>query len=459
MDLGLTTRTAVVALMFFTPIAVFAQDMPPMAQNTEQKTPPSPSAGAAAQTTPTTPEGTEQKASPAASAAAAQNAPSAPPGTAPKTPIAPRTAATAENTAPTPPGTVAPSVVDTKSVRFDQKQLDQMLAPIALYPDQLVSQILMASTFPLQMVEAARWLENPSNAALKGDALVAALEPMNWDPSIKSIVAFPAIVKLLNKNIEWTNSLGVAFTNQQSDVMAQIQFLRHQARNAGHLASNDKIHCRDDGNNIVIEPAEPNVVYAPYYNPTVVYGTWPWPAYPPIYLSPYYYGLGPLDYAVAWAWGPGWPIIPAFWSWYGVNWGTGGIFVNGGGFSRLAFGHAAWGGGDWHHSGGFVAAGGGARVSGAARAGVAGSTGSRFGGTARVGGAGHWAGGRAGGITHASATRGYRGGHFGGGGGARFGGGGGHGGGGHGGGGHGGAHVAGGGGHGGGGHGGGGRHG
>src|ERR1700687_1581497 len=181
MNLRLTTMTAVVALMLFTPIAGYAQDKPP--------TPP----------------------------------------------------ATAQDIPPAPPGTVAPSAVHTKSHTYTQQKLDQMLAPIALYPDQLVSQILMASTFPLQIVEAARWLDNPSNAALKGDALVSALPPMNWDPSVKSITAFPAIVKMLNKNLDWTNSLGVAFTRQQTAVMAQIQFLRRQAQKAGNLASNDRI--------------------------------------------------------------------------------------------------------------------------------------------------------------------------------------------------------------------------
>ena len=204
MNLRLTTMTAAVALMFFTPIASYAQDIPPA-----------------------------------------------------------------------PLGTVAPSAVDTKSDTYTQQKLDQMLAPIALYPDQLVLQILMASTFPLQIVQAARWLDIPSNAALKGDALVTALQPMNWDPSVKSITAFAAIVTMLNKNLDWTDSLGVAFNHQQSDVMAQIQFLRHQAQTAGNLASNDKIVCREDGPNIVIALANPNVVYAPYYNPAVVYGTWP----------------------------------------------------------------------------------------------------------------------------------------------------------------------------------------
>jgi Protein of unknown function (DUF3300) len=164
---------------------------------------------------------------------------------------------------------------------------------------------------------------------------------------------------MLNKNLDWTDSLGVAFTHQQSDVMAQIQFLRHQAQKAGNLASNDKIVCRDDGPNIVIALADPNVIYAPYYNPAVVYGTWPWAEYPPVYFSPGYFGLGPLGVGVGWAWGPAWPIVPAFWGWYGVNWGMGGgIVVDGGGYSRIAYGNAAWGGGNWQHPGGGVSHGG-----------------------------------------------------------------------------------------------------
>ena len=253
-----------------------------------------------------------------------------------------------------PPGTVAPSAVDTKSDTYTQQKLDQMLAPIALYPDQLVSQILMASTFPLQIVAAARWLADPHNAALHGDALVGALGPMNWDPSIKSITAFPAIVMMLSKNLDWTNSLSVAFTHQQGDLMAQIQFLRHQAQNAGNLASNDKIVCRDDGRNIVIASAYPDVIYAPYYNPAIVYGSWPWRAYPPVYFSPEYFGVGPLAVGIGWAWGPAWPIVPALWGWYGVNWAGGAIYVNAADYSRIAYRNAAWGGGNWQHPGGAV---------------------------------------------------------------------------------------------------------
>jgi hypothetical protein len=341
----------------------------------------------------------------------------------------------AQDIPPAPPGTVAPSAVDTKSDTYTQQKLDQMLAPIALYPDQLVSQILMASTFPLQIVQAARWLDNPSNAELKGDALVTALQPMNWDPSVKSITAFPVIVTMLNKNLDWTDSLGVAFTHQQSDVMAQIQFLRHQAQTAGNLASNDKIVCREDGPNIVIALANPNVVYAPYYNPAVVYGTWPWAEYPPVYFSPGYFGLGPLAAGVGWAWGPAWPIVPAFWGWYGVNWAMGGgIVVDGGGYSRIAYGNAAWGGGNWQHPGGVVSHGGfgGGMGAGSSQPGAGHPSGGQLGFTRASGGrqggggghqsAAHASGGHGGGshqggggghqsVAHASAGRQSGGGH------------------------------------------------
>ena len=275
---------------------------------------------------------------------------------------------------------------------------------------------------------------------------------MNWDPSVKSIAAFPAIVTMLDKNLDWTNSLGVAFTHQQSDVMAQIQFLRHQAQNAGNLASNDKIVCRDDGPNIVIVPAEPNVVFAPHYNPAVVYGSWPWAEYPPVYFSPAYFGVGALGVGVGWAWGPAWPIVPAFWGWYGVNWGMRSIAVDGGGYSRIAFGNAAWGGGNWQHPGGVSHGGfgGGMRAGSSSQQGASRASGGQQGGGGgyqAAHGGGHQGGGRyqaahaggnQGGGGHASGGHGG-GGHQGGGGHGGGGqGGGGHGGGGHGGGGQGG---------------------
>src|SRR5712691_6183798 len=115
------------------------------------------------------------------------------------------------------------------AAHYTRQQIDQSVAPIALYPDQLLAQVLMAATYPQQIVEAAQWLKDPNNAALKGEALVAALQPLAWDPSVKALVAFPQIIAMMNDHIEWTQALGVAFATQQAETMARVQTLRHLA--------------------------------------------------------------------------------------------------------------------------------------------------------------------------------------------------------------------------------------
>jgi len=263
------------------------------------------------------------------------------------------TVASAQSGAPAP-GTVAPSAIKEQD-RYSKEELGQMLAPIALYPDQLVAQILMASTFPDQIQAADTWLQNPANAALKGDALVEALQPLNWDPSVKSIAAFPQIVKLLNDNMDLTQGLGQAFTSQQDEVWAEVQTLRAQAQKAGNLKSNEHILVTNDGPNVVIAPADPMVLTVPYYNPAVVYGPWLYPAYPPVFFPPVYFGIGPLAIGVGWGWGPAWPIYGPLWGWYGVHWGFGGgVFINSVGYSRISYGHRGWvGRGHWARRGGF----------------------------------------------------------------------------------------------------------
>ncbi len=201
---------------------------------------------------------------------------------------------------------------------FRQEELDQMLAPIALYPDSLLSQILMASTYPLEVVQAARW--SRARPGLKGLDAVKAAEPMDWDPSVKSLVAFPQILSVMDEKIDWTQRLGEAFLAQQPQVMDTVQRLRAKAAEAGNLGASERVRVTREGENILIEPAAPDVIYVPYYNPTVVYGPWWWPAYPPVYWGPppgYYYA------------GPGYP--PAF------IWGSG--FVISAGFF---FGHTDW---------------------------------------------------------------------------------------------------------------------
>jgi hypothetical protein len=191
------------------------------------------------------------------------------------------------------------SVAKQDQTSFSQQELDQMLAPIALYPDQLLSQILMASTYPVEVVEAARW--SRSNSGLKGEDAVKAVQHKNWDPSVKSLVAFPQILQMMDEKLEWTERLGEAFLAQKSQVMDTVQNLRQKAYAAGNLKSGDKIVVVQQGQTIVLEPAEPDVIYVPYYDSNVVYGAWWWPAYPPVYWAPWpgYY-TGPV-----FAWGVG----------------------------------------------------------------------------------------------------------------------------------------------------------
>src|SRR6266704_5100141 len=153
----------------------------------------------------------------------------------------------------------------TPSRTFTQQELDQMLAPVALYPDSLLSQILMASTYPLEIVEAARW--SKANPNLKGDDAVKAAEQNGWDPSVTSLVAFPQVLTMMDSNLSWTERLGDAFLAQQPQVMETVQNLRQRAYAAGNLRSNDQVRVDQQGQTIVIEPPNPQVVYVPYYDP------------------------------------------------------------------------------------------------------------------------------------------------------------------------------------------------
>lgn len=189
-----------------------------------------------------------------------------------------------------------------------QPELDQMLAPIALYPDSLLSQILMASTYPLEVVEAARW--SRANPDLEGNDAVAAVDPMDWDPSVKALTAFPQVLSMMDEHLEWTERLGDVFVAQEPQVMETVQSLRQKAYAAGNLRSSDQYYVSEQSDAIVIEPASPEVVYVPYYDPWVVYGTWWWPAYPPVYWArwPGYYAYP----GFAFAWGVGITVGPRF---------------------------------------------------------------------------------------------------------------------------------------------------
>lgn len=203
--------------------------------------------------------------------------------------------------------------------QYDAAQLDQLLAPIALYPDALLAQILMASTYPLEVVEAARWVEDPAHAALKGNELVSALEPLGWDPSVKALVPFPSVLQMMNSRLDWIQKLGDAFLAQQADVMDAVQRLRRQAQSAGTLVSTPQQTVTTEGETIVIEPASPDVLYVPAYDSGVVYGPWPYPDYPPYFFPPpliYYYGplLTGIQFSV------GFVIVHTFWGWHHPDW-------------------------------------------------------------------------------------------------------------------------------------------
>ena len=173
---------------------------------------------------------------------------------------------------------------EDSSGRLSAAELEQLLAPIALYPDTLLAQVLMASTYPLEVVQAARWLDKNKN--LKGEQLFAEAQKQDWDDSVKSLVEFPDVVSMMNENLDWTTSLGDAFLAQQQEVMDAVQVLRERADSSGNLKSTKEQVVVKEKETIIIQPADPQVVYVPAYNPAVVYGTWYYPTYPPYAIYP-----------------------------------------------------------------------------------------------------------------------------------------------------------------------------
>jgi hypothetical protein len=223
---------------------------------------------------------------------------------------------------------------DQQQQVYTDEQLDALLAPIALYPDDLLSQVLMATTYPVDVVSAYRWTQDPAHKDLKGDTLTKALESENWDPSVKSLVPFPQVLNMMNDKLDWVQQVGYAMGAQQADVFASVQRLRKQAQNEGNLESTPQQTvttqpaAQGGGQTIVIQPAQPDVVYVPTYNPSVVYGTWPYPSYPPVYWPPppaYYPGQALMT---GLAFGAGIAITAGLWGWAGCNWGGGNVNVN-----------------------------------------------------------------------------------------------------------------------------------
>jgi hypothetical protein len=217
----------------------------------------------------------------------------------------------------------AQTAAGTRSAAPSPAEMQQLVAPIALYPDALLAQILAASTYPTQVVEAARWVQQNSN--LQGQAFAAAVDKQPWDASIKGLTQFPSVLENMNKNLSWTSSLGDAYYNVPEDVTAAIQALRQEAQQAGNLQSTPQQTVTTEGQTIVIQPANPEVVYVPSYSPSVVYGE-------PIAAYPGYSGWG-VAAASALSFGAGVAVGAAFgspWGWghWGYNWHGGNAQFN-----------------------------------------------------------------------------------------------------------------------------------
>jgi hypothetical protein len=213
------------------------------------------------------------------------------------------------------------------------EQLDALVAPIALYPDTLLAQVLMASTYPLEVVQAERWTTEHKN--LEGDRLKKEAEKQGWDGSVKSLLATPSVLIMMSKKLDWTQKLGDAVLAQQADVMDAIQRLRAKAYATEKLRSTkeQKVTLRQEGSRqvVAIEPTDPGTIYVPYYDPAVVYGEWPYPDYPPYYYYPED-GYLPGIFGTGIAFGAGY----ALWRWVAggrfwggnINWGGGQININ-----------------------------------------------------------------------------------------------------------------------------------
>ena len=257
------------------------------------------------------------------------------------------------------PGQASPSATNTapttseavpQPAPFTADQLDAMVAPIALYPDALVAQILGASTFPDQVAIADYWLSQ--NKSLTGTALSQAVDQESWDASVKALTQFPSVLDNLAKNLAWASSLGQAFHDQQSDVMAAVQAMRAKAQAAGTLQSTPQIKViQQTPQTIIIQPANPQVVYVPQYNPTIVYGT---PYVVPLYTPPVPVVTAGISFGAGIAIGAflgGGVAVGGGWGWgwnsWGCNWGGGW-----GGGGNIIFNHNTYiTNNNWHGGG------------------------------------------------------------------------------------------------------------
>jgi len=228
----------------------------------------------------------------------------------------------------------APAAPDQSQQLLKPEELDQLVAPIALYPDTLLAEVLMASTYPLEVVQADRWATENKN--LKGDQLKAAVDKQSWDDSVKALAATPSVLSMMSQKLDWTQKLGDAVLAQQPDVMDAVQRLRAKAQANNKLSSTKEqkvtVTQQQGRDVIMIEPAVPDTIYVPYYDPAVVYGGWPYADYPPYYFPPPYGYVPGAILATGIAFGAGyalgrWTSGGNYWG-GGLNWGNRNINVN-----------------------------------------------------------------------------------------------------------------------------------
>jgi hypothetical protein len=221
-------------------------------------------------------------------------------------------AAPAQNLYP-PPG-----AQDSADAALAPAALDQLLAPIALYPDAVLAQILAASTYPLEVVQAHRWISQPQNASLINGALTAAVSSQGWDPSVQALIPFPDVLRLMDEHLEWTEQLGEAFLAQPGDVMEAVQRLRHRAEQAGSLKVSPEQSVVNEGGDIAIASPDEQSVYVPAYDPQCVYGAWPYPAQGPAGFAPWSGGCSASDDALSYDTADYLPF--GFFLWAGFDW-------------------------------------------------------------------------------------------------------------------------------------------
>lgn len=238
-----------------------------------------------------------------------------------------------------PAAEVSENQVPVQAQSLAPEQLADLVAPIALYPDPLLSQVLVASTYPMEVVEAQQWLQR--NRRLTGQQLMDAAREQDWDASVQGLVAFPDVLATLNEDVQWTTALGNAFLAQQSDVMSAVQRMRARAQANGRLSSTPQqtVTTETEGAQSVIEivPADPQVIYVPEYDPAYVWGPPAWGYYPPLAYASFGFGFGPgIDIGFCFGGWSGWGWRGWGWGW-GPNWLGGSVFVNGAFFRHHGF--------------------------------------------------------------------------------------------------------------------------